>query len=320
MKIGNVDIPFFAALAPMAGVSDRAFRETCIKFGAGYVVSEMVSSNGISYLNEKTIRLMKISKEERPCAIQLFGANPETMAQAAKVAMEHKPDIIDINMGCPAPKINKNGYGCALMKNPDLCGEIVHAVKSVVDVPVTVKIRKGWDETSINAPSVAKICDQAGASAITVHGRTREQMYRPGIDFEIIKAVKNSVKIPVIGNGDITCAMDAKNMIEKTNCDFLMVGRAAIGNPWIFTQINAYLKNNIILPEPSLEEKMSVMLEHIKLMCKYKGEKNGLKQARRHVALYIKGLHGAAALREKACKLESMEDVISLSKIILKEN
>lgn len=319
MKIKNVKINGFAALAPMAGISDKAFREICCEFGASYVVSEMVSSNGISYLNEKTIRLMDISNKERPCGIQIFGADPQTMANAAILAMKHKPDIIDINMGCPAPKINKNGYGCALMKNPELCGEIVYAVKKVSNVPVTVKIRKGWNESSPNADLVAKICEEAGADAITIHGRTREQMYKPGIDFNIIKRVKNTVSIPVIGNGDITCAEEAKNMMDKTGCDLIMVGRAAIGNPWIFSEINQFLKNGVILPKPSLSEKMDVMLKHISLICKYKGEKNGLKQARRHVSLYIKGLHGAAALRDLACKIESFEDAKKLANIVLKQ-
>ena len=320
MKIKNVKINGPAALAPMAGVSDRAFREICREFGASYVVSEMVSSNGISYLNEKTLNLMDISSKERPCGIQIFGADPQTMANAAVLALKHQPDVIDINMGCPAPKINKNGYGCALMKKTELCGEIVNAVKKVSNVPVTVKIRKGWDETSSNANIVAKICEEAGADAITVHGRTREQMYKPGIDFDIIKCVKNTVKIPVIGNGDITCAEDAKNMIDKTGCDFIMVGRAAIGNPWIFSEINHFIKTGIILPKPSLEERMNVMLKHISLICKYKGEKNGLKQARRHVSLYIKGLHGAAALRDLACKIESFEDAKKLANIVLSQN
>ena len=203
MEIGKVKINGSVALAPMAGVADKAFRELCVKFGASYVISEMVSSRGISFFNEKTINLLEISENEHPCAIQIFGDNPEIMAESALFALKYKPDIIDINMGCPAPKVNKSGGGAILMKSPELCGKIVNSVKKSVNVPVTVKIRKGWDDNNVNAPLIAKICENAGADAITIHGRTREQMYRPDVDFDIIEKVKKSVKIPVIGNGDI---------------------------------------------------------------------------------------------------------------------
>lgn len=317
LKIGNVEINGPVALAPMAGVADKAFRELCIKFGASYVISEMVSSRGISFANEKTIHLLELSKNEHPCAIQIFGDDPDIMAKAAAFALHQRPDIIDINMGCPAPKVNKSGGGAILMKSPKLCGKIVSAIKRTVDIPITIKIRKGWDENNINAPLIAKICEDAGADAVTIHGRTREQMYKPHVDLDIIEKVKNSVNIPVIGNGDITCGQDAYNMINKTGCDMVMVGRAALGNPWIFTEINEFLKYGTNCNPPSIEEKISVMLSHIKSICNNNGEKYGMAKARRHIALYIKGIPGAAALRNEACKLETLSQLYDLSDKIL---
>ena len=231
MKIGNVEINGYAVLAPMAGVTDRAFRELCVSFGAAYVIGEMVSSKGLVYKNTKTRELLELSDKERPAAVQIFGNEPDVMAEAARIAMEFKPQIIDINMGCPAPKIAMNGCGSALMKNPALCGEIVSAVKKAVDVPVTVKIRKGWDKNSVNAVEVAEICEAAGADAIAIHGRTREQQYMPSADWEIIRQVKKAVKIPVIGNGDVTSAESAAKMMEQTGCDLVMIGRGALARP-----------------------------------------------------------------------------------------
>lgn len=319
MKIGNVNINKKAVLAPMAGVTDRAFRELCIKFGAGYTISEMVSSKGISYLNKRSIELMEISKLERPCGIQLFGDNPEIMAAATKIALEKDPDIIDINMGCPAPKVNKSGGGAVLMKNPELCYKIVKAVKKVCTVPVTVKIRKGWDEQNINAVEIAKICESAGASAITVHGRTREQMYKPFVDLKIIEKVKLAVNIPVIGNGDIFSAKDAINMLNQTGCDLVMVGRGAFGNPFIFSEINAALNNETFI-EPTIKEKVDVMVEHILNICKYKGEHLGMKEARRHICMYLKGLSGAASFRNQACHLETIDQFLEFADNILNAN
>ena len=318
MKIGNVEISRAAALAPMAGVADKAFRELCVKFGASYVVSEMVSSRGISFANKKTLNLLEISEKEHPCAIQIFGDDPQIMAEAAVFALQYKPDIIDINMGCPAPKVNKSGGGAVLMKSPELCGEIVNAVKKAVDVPVTVKIRKGWDENNINAPLVAKICEENGADAIAIHGRTREQMYKPNVDLDIIAQVKKAVKIPVIGNGDISCGKDAKEMLEKTGCDMVMIGRAALGNPWIFAEINQYVGKNGEYKYPSIEKKLEIMLEHVQAICAADGEKHGMLKARRHVAYYIKGLPGAAAFRNKACKLETLVQLEELVENIMK--
>ncbi|WP_418815854.1 tRNA dihydrouridine synthase DusB [Pseudoruminococcus massiliensis] len=314
MKIGNVEIKGMAALAPMAGVTDRAFRELCVAFGASYVVGEMVSAKGISFNSERSKELMLLSENERPAAVQLFGSEPQTVAAAAVTAMEYKPDIIDINMGCPAPKISGNGAGSALMKNPDLCGKIVEAVCKAVDVPITVKIRKGWDDKSVNAVEVAKICEQAGASAITVHGRTREQFYSGKADLDIISEVKKAVNIPVIGNGDITNANDAAQMLEKTNCDMVMIGRGALGNPWIFREINAWLNDLRPMFPPSPAEKVTVILRHIQAMCDYKGEEIAMREARKHVGWYMKGFKNAAELRREAGYLKTYDELIELTK------
>ena len=314
MKIGNVEIKGFAALAPMAGVADRAFRELCVEFGASYAVGEMVSAKGITYNNDKSLELLEISDEERPCAIQLFGYEPDVMAKAAEISLAYKPDIIDINMGCPAPKIALNHSGAALMKNPDLCGDIVKAVKNAVDIPVTVKIRKGWDDNSVNAVEVAKICEQSGASAVTVHGRTRQQQYMPPADWEIIKQVKKAVNIPVIGNGDITNAYQAVKMLEETGCDMVMIGRGALGNPWIFRDINMLIGNERVPFEVSEIERISVLLRHIQKLCEYKGEYIGMKEARKHAAWYFKGIKGGAALRKKAGTLNTFDDLVELCK------
>ncbi len=321
MKIGNLQIDGFAVLAPMAGVADRAFRETCVRFGASYAVSEMVSSKGLQFNDKKTGELMELSGAERPAGIQLFGSEPVVMAQAAEKAMKYRPDIIDINMGCPAPKVSCSGSGSALMKNPGLCGEIVAAVKSAVPVPVTVKMRKGWDSGSVNAVEVAKICEAAGADAVTIHGRTREQMYAPSADWEIIRQVKQAVGIPVIGNGDVVSAQAAAQMLEQTGCDAVMVGRGALGNPWIFSQINAYLTDSCrIVPPPDIHERILVMLQHIRLMCEYKGEHRAMNEARKHVGWYLKGMKNAASFRRRAGALESWEQLEELARDILLAN
>lgn len=313
LNIGGVPLKSHAVLAPMAGVSDRAYRELCVRFGAAYCVSEMVSSKALSFNSKKSEELMEISDLERPCGIQIFGDDPKSMADAAKHALENKPDIIDINMGCPAPKISSNGSGSALMKNPRLCGEIVKAVTAVTDIPVTVKIRKGWDDDSVNAVEVAKICESAGAAAITVHGRTRQQYYKPPVDYDIIKAVRESVSVPVIANGDIDSAERAKEVMDITGCDLVMIGRATLGNPWIFSQINAYLENpNVKIHTPDLEERLGVMIEHIGKMVEYKGEHMAMLQARKLVVGYFKGMKGAAALRNEAGKIKTLDDLYEL--------
>ena len=319
MKIKNVKINGIVGLAPMAGVADRAFREICKEMGAAYVVSEMVSSKGVSYKNERSTELMEISEIEHPCAVQLFGNEPDTMAVAAKTAMQFKPDILDINMGCPAPKINGNGCGCALMKTPKLCGEIVKAVTSAVDVPVTIKIRKGYDDDTLTALEVAKYCVDNGASAITIHGRTAKQMYKPYADWEIIAKLKNEFDVPILGNGDVVSGKTAKQMLEQTGCDMVMVGRASLGNPWIFKQINEYIYNNKEIPMPTADERLDVLQKHIKKICDYKGEKIGMKEARKHVAYYLKGFHGAAAFRNEAGKLCTYDDLLRLIELVKKE-
>lgn len=313
LNIGGVPLKSHAVLAPMAGVSDRAYRELCVRFGAAYCVSEMVSSKALSFNSKKSEELMEISDLERPCGIQIFGDDPKCMADAAKHALENKPDIIDINMGCPAPKISSNGSGSALMKNPLLCGEIVKAVTAVTDIPVTVKIRKGWDDDSVNAVEVAKICESAGAAAITVHGRTRQQYYKPPVDYDIIRVVRESVSVPVIANGDIDSAERAKEVMDITGCDLVMIGRATLGNPWIFSQINAYLENpNVKIHTPDLEERLGVMIEHIGKMVEYKGEHMAMLQARKLVVGYFKGMKGAAALRNEAGKIKTLDDLYEL--------
>lgn len=313
LNIGGVPLKSHAVLAPMAGVSDRAYRELCVRFGAAYCVSEMVSSKALSFNSKKSEELMEISDLERPCGIQIFGDDPKCMADAAKHALENKPDIIDINMGCPAPKISSNGSGSALMKNPRLCREIVKAVTAVTDIPVTVKIRKGWDDDSVNAVEVAKICESAGAAAITVHGRTRQQYYKPPVDYDIIRAVRESVSVPVIANGDIDSAERVKEVMDITGCDLVMIGRATLGNPWIFSQINAYLENpNVKIHTPDLEERLGVMIEHIGKMVEYKGEHMAMLQARKLVVGYFKGMKGAAALRNEAGKIKTLDDLYEL--------
>ncbi len=310
MKIGNIEIKQnTAALAPMAGVADRAFREICVSYGASYVVSEMVSSKGLTMCDRKSKKLLALSDEERPAAAQLFGSDPKTMADSAVACLPYSPDVIDINMGCPAPKIAGNGGGSALLKNPDLAEEIMRSVKDAVDLPVTVKIRLGWDRDSINCIDMAQRAERAGMSAVTLHGRTRQQMYAPAVDLQMIAEVKRNIGIPLIGNGDITDGISAAKMLEETGCDFIMVGRGALGRPWVFSQINAYLQQGVVLPEPPVSERMRVMVKHIKLICEYKGERVGIREARKHAAWYIKGIRGAAAYRQQVGTLESIEQL-----------
>lgn len=317
MKIGNLEIKGYACLAPMAGVADRAFRELCMSYGAAYVISEMVSSKGLTMQDKKSKELLFLSDAERPAGAQIFGDDPEIMANAALKAMEFSPDFIDINMGCPAPKIAGNGGGSALLKNPELIGKIVKKVVEVSPVPVTAKIRIGWDKDSINAVEIAKIIEAAGADAITVHGRTKEQMYAPPVSLDEIANVKKAVSIPVIGNGDIVDGKSAKLMLDMTGCDFLMVGRGALGNPWIFQCINAYLNKEADFTEPTLEEKMDVMLRHIGTLCEYKGVRIGMREARKHAAWYIKGIRGAAAFRQEIGQLSTMDELKALAERVI---
>ena len=320
MKIKDIEFDSIAFLAPMAGVADKAFRELCARFGAAYTVTEMVSAKGLSMGDKKSAELLTLGKDERIAGAQIFGDDPEVMAQAAVKCLEFNPSIIDINMGCPAPKVAMNGGGASLMKNPMLAGEIVKAVSKAVSIPVTAKIRKGWDEDSINAVEMARILEKNGAAAITIHGRTRKEMYSGKADLEIIRKVKEAVDIPVIGNGDIVDAQSAAIMLEKTNCDAIMVGRGSMGNPWVFQQINAYLSDCIVIPEPSLTEKLSVMLKHVEKMIEYKGEYTAMREARHHAAYYTKGLRGGAKFRAEMGSLESFEQLEEITFRILKEN
>ena len=320
MKIKDVKFENNVFLAPMAGIADRAFRELCINYGAGYTVSEMVSSKGLTMGEKKSGELLTRGEIENPAGVQIFGDNPEIMTQAAKMCIKYHPNIIDINMGCPAPKIAMNGGGASLMKNPLLAGEIIKAVSKAVDIPVTVKIRKGWDDENITAVELAKIAEKNGAAAITVHGRTRMQMYSGKVDYDIIAKVKKAVDIPVIANGDIVDEQSAAIMFEKTNCDAIMIGRGALGNPWIFRRINAYLNECRVLPDVSINEKMVVMLKHIQKIIEYKGEYTAMREARHHAAYYTKGIRGGAALRKEISTFEHFEQLEELAYKIAKEN
>lgn len=320
MKIRNVEIENGICLAPMAGIADRAFRELCISYGAGYAVTEMVSAKGLTMGDRKSGELLTLGDTEHPAAAQIFGDDPEIMARAAVKVLEYKPDVIDINMGCPAPKVAMNGGGASLMKKPELAGEIVRAVSSAVDIPVTVKIRKGWDDNSVNAPLLAQLAEKNGASAVAVHGRTRMQMYSGKVDYDIIRAVKESVGIPVIANGDIVDEQSAAIMLEKTNCDGIMIGRGALGNVWLFRRLNAYLGECRVLPEVSVSEKMLVMLRHVQKIIEYKGEYTAMREARHHAAYYTKGIRGSAALRREISTFEHFEQLEELAFRVAKEN
>ncbi len=319
MKIRNIEIKGFAALAPMAGVADRAMREICISYGAGFTVGELTSSKGVSLGDKKSFSLLTCSRAEKPTASQLFGREPETMAQAALTALEFCPDFIDINMGCPAPKVAGNLCGSALMRDVVLAERIVKAVVDAVDIPVTVKMRTGWDSDCINAPELAKRCENAGAQMITVHGRTRKQMYAPGIDYKTITEVKKAVSIPVVANGDICDGKSAKYMYETTGCDYVMVGRAAQGNPFVFEEINAYMNGDIYTP-PALEDKFKVLLKQVELMKKYKNERVAILESRKHTAWYMTGLRGAANIRRMCGEISSVEDIKRIIEFALEQN
>ena len=309
MKIGNVEVHGHATLAPMAGAGDAAFRRLCVDHGAAFVTTEMVSAKGLCYGDRKSRELMTITDGEQPAAIQLFGDDPEFMARAAAMAMAFHPVAIDVNMGCPAPKIVGNKSGSALMKDPDLCRDIVAAMVKEVDVPITAKIRKGYDPEHVNAVEVAQAVEAGGAAAVTVHGRTRDQMYAPPVDLSVIRDVKKAVKIPVIGNGDIVDAKSAARMFEETDCDMVAVGRGALGAPWIFWQIEAYLTHEAILPDPPVARRMELLFRQVKMSVEQKGEKIALLQARKHAAWYMRGMTGASKLRTLACRLETLADL-----------
>ena len=310
LQIGNVKIKKTAALAPMAGVADYAFRKVAKEYGAAYVVSEMASCKGMVYSDRKTADLLNVTDYERPMAVQLFGCDPEFVAPAVKIAESFKPDIIDLNSGCPVPKVAGNGSGSALMKNPKLVEEIVSKVSRAISKPVTVKIRKGFDENHLNAVEIAKIAEGAGAAAIAVHGRTREQYYSGKADWNVIRDVKEAVKIPVIGNGDITDAFSAKAMIDQTGCDGVMIGRACQGNPWIFRDVVSYLETGIIPPKPTMEEVREMVERHARLQLEIKGEYTGVREMRKHLSWYTYGYPNSAKFRQLINSMETMDELM----------
>ena len=309
-KIGDVEVKNRVVLAPMAGVCNSAFRRIIKEMGCGLLYAEMVSDKAIVYDNEKTKNMLYMTEEERPIAQQIFGSDKDSFVKAAKIIEESmNPDIIDINMGCPVPKVAvKSQAGSALLKNPDKIYEIVKAVKEAVNVPVTVKIRSGWDSKSINAVEVAKICEKAGASAITVHARTRSQGYSGKADWNIIKKVKESVNIPVIGNGDILSALDAKRMLDETGCDAIMIGRGTLGNPYLIKQVVTYLENGNLLPEQNPIDKMKTCLKHFDYLLKIKPEKVAVLEMRTHGAWYLKGLKDSVSVKNKLYQIKTKEE------------
>lgn len=315
LKFGNLEIKNYAVLAPMAGVTDRAMREISMEFNAGACMTELISSNGIVFGDRKTLSYLDSSKETSPLGVQIFGYSPEIMAEATKKLMQIKPDFIDINMGCPAPKIVKSGSGSALLKDVDKAVEIAKAVVTSSDVPVTVKTRLGFDKNNIVCIELGKMLEDAGVSAITLHARTSKQMYSGKADYEYIKALKENVKIPVIGNGDIFSAKDAQYMKKYTNCDLVAVGRGAMGNPWIFRDIKNLSENKPINPV-SISEKMEVMIKHLEKLFEYKGPIIGLKEGRRQASYYIRDFNNATYFRKKIFSTASLDEIINLAKEI----
>lgn len=312
LKIGNVLLENSYVLGPMAGVTDLPFRLLCKEQGAGLLCMEMVSAKGIFYNNKNTESLLQIHPKEVPVSLQLFGSDPKIVSEMAKRIEERPFSILDINMGCPVPKVVRNGEGSALMKNPKLVYELVSATVKAIKKPVTVKIRKGFDEEHINAVEIAKIIEEAGASAVAVHGRTREQYYSGKADWEIIRQVKEAVSIPVIGNGDVTSGEQAIAMRKQTGCDGVMIARGAQGNPWIFSELLEYEKTGKLPDRPDVEEIKKTMLRHAKLQIEYKGDFTGIREMRKHVAWYTKGLHGAARLRDQINQVESYAELENL--------
>ena len=313
-KIGNVEIDNKVVLAPMAGVCNSAFRRIVKEMGCGLIYAEMVSDKAIFYNNQKTIDMLYMTDYERPISQQIFGSDKESFVSAAKYIYEHMhPDIIDINMGCPVPKVALRAQaGSALLKNPSKIKEIVESVVNSVPIPVTVKIRSGWDFNSINAVEVAQICEKAGASAICIHARTRSQGYSGKADWSVIKAVKDSVNIPVIGNGDVVDCFSAKRMIDETGCDAVMIGRASLGNPWIFKEVNEYLEKGIVLDKPSSIDRVDMCLKHFKYLVDLKDDKVAVLEIRNHIAWYLKGIKGSNEVKNKVYMTKDINEIYNI--------
>lgn len=312
MQIGNIKLETPVALAPMAGITDLPFRLICKRLGCGFTVSEMVSAKGLLYKNVKTTEMLKIADGERPTAIQLFGSVPEELAEAARMVEASGADAIDLNMGCPVPKIVNNGEGSALMNNPRLAHDILTAMVKAVQIPVTVKFRAGWDDEHRNAVEIARAAESAGVAAVTVHGRTRRQFYEGKADWQIIADVKKAVQIPVFGNGDVFSAADGLRMLEQTGCDGIAVGRGADGNPWIFSQLKQALQGDGQIKEVSLEEKLDLAAEHLRMLIDFKGEYISVKEMRRHISAYLKGMPHAAEFRSRFHKMDTYDQFMEL--------
>ena len=312
MKIGNVQLDNEVFLSPMAGVTDLPFRTICKEKGCGMLYTEMINAKALCYDDENTKKMLNLEDDGHPVAVQIFGSDPEYMGKAASIMNQYTNDILDINMGCPAPKVIKNGDGSALMRNPKLAAEVLTAVVKNSKKPVTLKIRKGWDDNSVNALEIAKIAEECGISALAIHGRTREQFYSGIADWDIIAEIKQSINIPVIGNGDVFDVQDAVNMLEKTKCDAIMIGRGSQGNPWIFNRINHYMKTGEVLPEPTLEEKISTAIKHMNLAVAEHGEYVAVREMRKHIGWYLKGLKNSAKYRDQINKITDYKEVISM--------
>lgn len=317
LSLFGYTIPRTAMLAPMAGIADRAYRQLCKEYGAVLVVGEMASVKGLCYSDRKTAELLTCTQEEFPMGVQLFGDDPAFFAKAAKIAAQYHPAFIDINMGCPVHKVVSTGAGSRLMTTPEKAAQIVRACVEAVDIPITVKMRKGYNAEDANAPQLAKLCQEEGAAAITIHGRTKAQLYQPGADWDIIKQVKQAVSIPVIGNGDVMSAQDAAQMYRQTGCDLVAVARGSYGRPWIFSEITQYLQTGTLPPEPSPEKKMEVMLRHLSLICTYKGERAGMREGRKIAGFYVKGLAQASRFRGLCGSLSTLEDAKTLANEVL---